>query len=125
MQFAALEEKYDVPLNFNLEVRPSRPTDEQTPAQSAAHAVFELLLGLRQLVKWGAAGALALAEEALTKEAQLFLPMEGMARGAAVRKKRRRVWDIGEVLEAGGWERAGRGRDGKKEGREGGSGEGG
>ena len=38
------------------------------------------------------------------KEAQLFLPMEGMARGAAVRKKRRRVWDIGEVLEAGGWD---------------------
>ena len=68
----------------------------------------------------GAALALALAEEA-----QLFLPMEGMARGAAARKKRRRVWDIGEVLEAGGWERAGRGRDGKNEGREGGSGEGG
>ena len=59
MQFAALEEKYDVPLNFNHEVRPSRTTDEQTRAQSAAHAFFELLLWLRQLVKWGAAGALA------------------------------------------------------------------
>jgi hypothetical protein len=57
MQFAALEEKYDVPLNFNLEVRPSRTTDEQTHAQSAAHAFFELTRSLSSFFGCGSSSS--------------------------------------------------------------------